>query len=359
MSKRPPKEKQPGEKPASRIAIGESRSPKKKQADIFARLVLPPHPFEDLPAREEMPNVVPFGYPKEGDSDIQNSENAQNLDIQNLNSTEDLDIQESVQAVSHKAENYTDVASRTLIFEKDVASRIKSSVAIQKHENLENAAIQNLDNAASNIATSAEWLATEVDAVASKIATDKNAASHKSQKSRDWKKVALNRKKASVFVRANEETVNKFKKFCIDQGWDVSYGTELAWNFLMSNAASHTEEDVAIKLAHDDRRLMKMFKTKPSIINHYLRYNEKNKWTTKDDEAAAKFNEVDLRIIELGFIQTQINAGLRKRINSFSYYVNEIETWLAAELSEETLEGILKVHRIRWSQMTGKVISQE
>lgn len=68
MSKRPPKEKQRkekqrGEKPASRIAVGESRSPKKKQADIFARLVLPPHPFEDLPAREEMPNVVTFGYP--------------------------------------------------------------------------------------------------------------------------------------------------------------------------------------------------------------------------------------------------------------------------------------------------------
>lgn len=192
MSKRPPKEKQPSEKPASRIAVGESRSPKKKQADIFARLILPPHPFEDLPSREEVLNVVPFGYPKEDESDVQKSENAQNLDIKNLNSTEDLDIQSSVQAASHRAEN-----------QSDVASRIESSVAIQKHENRENAAIQNTENAASNIATSPEWLATETDAVASKIATDKNAASHKSQKPRDWKKVALNRKKASVFVRAN------------------------------------------------------------------------------------------------------------------------------------------------------------
>lgn len=232
MSKKQPKQQSQDEKPVNRIAIGDSRFPKKKQSDIFARLILPPHPFEDLPAREEVPKVLPFGYPNEIDVAIQTGDSANDADCHTV-------------------------------------------------ENLQNVAIQADENVASKIATNAQWLANGTDAVASKIATDKNAASHKSQKPRDWKKVAANRKKASVFVRPNEEIANKFKKFCIDQNWDVSYGTELAWQYLIANAASHIEQDVAIKLAHDDRRLMKMWKTKPAIINHYLRYNEKNRWTIK------------------------------------------------------------------------------
>jgi hypothetical protein len=82
------------------------------------------------------------------------------------------------------------------------------------------------------------------------------------------------------------------------------------------------------KKAHNDRRLNSLWKTQPRIINLYLAYNpvfnEKTKWNVRDDDAGLPFNNVDIRIVEMGIIQTQANKGFTGKINSFSYYVPEI-----------------------------------
>ena len=75
----------------------------------------------------------------------------------------------------------------------------------------------------------------------------------------------------------------------------------------------------------------------------------------KDDEAGIRFNDIDIRIVELGIIQTHFNRGFRPgKINSFQYYINQIEEMMKLEFSEETLEAMLKINRKRWEQTTGK-----
>ncbi len=114
-----------------------------------------------------------------------------------------------------------------------------------------------------------------------------------------------------------------------------------------------------------------LYKTKPFIINLYLRYNAifnelstqsgvskwKARWTPRDDEVAKKYNEQDSRTIELGIIQTQTNKGLGQgRIQTFKYYADEVENIMMQDLSSEMLETILNYHRQVWQRWTGKEI---
>lgn len=106
-------------------------------------------------------------------------------------------------------------------------------------------------------------------------------------------------------------------------------------------------------LASDDRELMILFKTEPSIINLYLRYNPENRWKPSDDHEGARYNGRDIRLIEVGIIQTQFNARFKK-INSFKYYTVEIDVALETPLTDEVIEIMLKQGRRRWQEATGK-----
>jgi hypothetical protein len=112
------------------------------------------------------------------------------------------------------------------------------------------------------------------------------------------------------------------------------------------------------KTAHDDRGLSSLWKTKPVIINLYLAYNlifnEKSKWSVRDDEVGASFNNVDIRLIELGIIQTQANKSFTGKINSFKYYAPEIENFIKLNSPPESIQVILQITRQRWSQATGR-----
>jgi hypothetical protein len=117
------------------------------------------------------------------------------------------------------------------------------------------------------------------------------------------------------------------------------------------------------KTTIDDRRLMISWKTKLTIINLYLRYNaifnQKTRWTVNDDEKAKHLNNVDLRIIELGIIQTQFQKGFKGKINSFGYYLNEINNFLELNLPGESFDSMLKINRQRWQQTTKKELDFE
>src|SRR5919198_15585 len=77
--------------------------------------------------------------------------------------------------------------------------------------------------------------------------------------------------------RINTEILKKIKQFCLDHNLSQQQFAELSAVQFMDNFAVHTKTMVDGILSHDDGRLM-MYKTRPTIINHYLRYNPKNKW---------------------------------------------------------------------------------
>jgi hypothetical protein len=123
-------------------------------------------------------------------------------------------------------------------------------------------------------------------------------------------------------------------------------------------------------IALDDRRMKMLYKSKSLIINLYLAYNTifnefaggksnwKPRWTPRDDEAAQKYNDADISLVELGIIQTQINKGIGQgRIQTFKYYTDEIENFLQAEINSETARTILEVNRKMWkNQMGGREV---
>jgi hypothetical protein len=107
------------------------------------------------------------------------------------------------------------------------------------------------------------------------------------------------------------------------------------------------------KLAVDDRELMILFKTEPRIINLYLQYNPENRWKPAVDHAGRRYNAKDIRLIEIGFIQTQFDARFKK-INSFKYYTTEIDIAFKTPPTGDAIEITLKQGRRRWEAATNK-----
>jgi len=149
--------------------------------------------------------------------------------------------------------------------------------------------------------------------------------------------------------------VQKIKHFCVKHGLEQQEFVELAASHFMDVVDSHEVEVVDSMLALDDRRLMMLFKTTPSIINLYLQYNAENRWKPSDDFEGQRYNGKDIRLIEVGIIQTQFNARFKK-INSFKYYTTEIDIALETPLAEETIEVMLRQGRRRWQEATGKQV---
>ncbi|MBA3242044.1 MAG: hypothetical protein H0T60_12525 [Acidobacteria bacterium] len=153
--------------------------------------------------------------------------------------------------------------------------------------------------------------------------------------------------------RLSSETVNRIKHFCVDHGLELQEFAELSAIHFMDSVDSQKIEKPASGLASDERELMILFKTEPSIINLYLQYNPENRWKPADDYEGMRYNGKDGRLIEIGIIQTQFNARFKK-INSFKYYTTEIDIALETPLAEETIEIMLKQGRRRWNEATGR-----
>lgn len=156
--------------------------------------------------------------------------------------------------------------------------------------------------------------------------------------------------------RLSAETVNRIKHFCVDNGLEQQEFVELAAIHFIDAVDSQKAKTSDSKLALDDRELMILFKTELSIINLYLQYNPENRWKPADDYEGQGYNGRDIRLVEIGIIQTQFNARFKK-VNSFKYYRTEIDEALAIPLAEETIEIMLRQGRRRWEQATSKSIS--
>lgn len=240
-----------------------------------------------------------------------------------------------------------------------VDSRITPIAAIHRSEERDSSRAsevdsRNEDRPASAPMPAASRLAGENVTVARKRAAGREVASHQRQQADSRKGDRHSKHKLPFNNRLDGELVKRIKHFCVEHGLEQQEFAELSAIHFMEHVASHLEDGAASKLAPDDRRMMISYKTHPTIISLYLQYNSENRWKPADDRAAAKFNDVDPRIIEYAIISTQLNARF-KRINSFQYFVPEIETALEVPLPPETLEPMLQVSRRRWEKARAEV----
>ena len=196
--------------------------------------------------------------------------------------------------------------------------------------------------------------------VVNKITTKKNVVDHSKRK---WSTTDRKRSKYGETVESFRTSIDfkqQIKVFCAKNKLDKQDFYRIVVNHYFETVVDHKEEDVVRLFTYDDLRLMTLFKTKALIINLYLRYNsifnEKTRWTVRDDDAGQSVNNYDIKIIELGIIQTQANKRYEGKINSFSYYLPEINNFFELNLSEDILQAMLDVNRKRWQQQSGKTI---
>lgn len=149
--------------------------------------------------------------------------------------------------------------------------------------------------------------------------------------------------------RIDEEVFKIFKHFRADYGMTQQEFAEVSGLFYIQAVTSNQHSSDASLLAHDDRRKMMVWNTNLNIINLYLEYNPKNKWTAKDDRRACPYNEADIRIIECGIIDTQLNKGVEKRIYTFDYYRGQIDAWIE-DMAAGQEDHLLAIFRRRWAK---------
>jgi hypothetical protein len=179
------------------------------------------------------------------------------------------------------------------------------------------------------------------------------------QKKYDYRKYEKQRSTTRVNLHLDKELDKKVRQYCLD----AEPRLELKEFFEISAIHfldTQNNKSLGANAPYDDRRLMTSYKTKWHIINLYLRYNSilnaKSKWTVRDDEKSFQLNEVDSKVIELGIIQTQFQKNFKGKINSFSYYMNEIDNFKELGMNGEVLDTMLKINRQRWQQATGKTL---
>ena len=181
------------------------------------------------------------------------------------------------------------------------------------------------------------------------------------EKKKDWAKYNKSRSTEPVFIRADADLLKQIKHFNVENKLQMRDFFELSAVSFMQPAGNTKKGKLDSNISSDERRLI--WKTDTSIINLYLAYslifNPSTKWKYNDDKIGVLFNNVDIRIVELGIIQSQGNKMQSDpdcRINSFKYYTTEINLFMDQSLAVGSLDMILHISRNRWKQITGREV---
>jgi hypothetical protein len=184
---------------------------------------------------------------------------------------------------------------------------------------------------------------------ASKLAEEiKPASRTESQMLADARKSKGHR--TQIAIRISTDLKREIDEFILKQEITQQDFFEMAASTFMSKVLAEDSAKGASKLAHNNKELIMIFKTDTLIIDCYTRIVGK-KWKPHDDRAAESFNGCDVRLIELGIIQTLANAKTTAKIHSFKYCVPEIEAWIAAPVSGESVEIALAANKARLKAM--------
>lgn len=156
--------------------------------------------------------------------------------------------------------------------------------------------------------------------------------------------------KARYDNRIDPAVHKQIQDFIREEGFEQQDFAELsAVHFIRhyKSADGHKKEG---RTALDYRLKILGFITAPFIINLYLKLVPENRWKIADDRAATAYNSADPRLIEIAMLTTVLRA--KSRINSFGYFVPEIDYHLSLPLGE-AINPMLASARRQW-EMLGK-----
>jgi hypothetical protein len=163
-----------------------------------------------------------------------------------------------------------------------------------------------------------------------------------------YKKDRHDKNREAFFARIDPTISKKIKLFCVNQKIDKQEFLELSAIHYLEHVDIHNIPFVDSLLSHEERRKM-IWKCAPTIINLYLQYLPDNRWKARDDREAEKYNDVDIRLVELGILHALLRTE-HKRIHSFKYFVEEIEENLAVPLDSETINMMLQRRRQQFQE---------
>ncbi len=311
-------------------------------------------------------NVTPFRHPVSDLLDFNTEDSTpHSLDSQNLQTEiskeNNLDIQTEHSRTSKK--NNLDVQSLEIGYPKNKSLDSQT-------ETLGNPNTETLD---SLIAKEPTWIAketTDLDSLISKPETLDIQKTKITKEKGKWGKYDRSRDRKGIFLRTDDDLTKQFKKFCIDHNLEFAQATEIAWQRFMDSLDSQKSKGLDSLIATNNL-ITSLSKTKSLIIKLYLAYNSifnpETKWKTSDDKVGVIFNNADIRLIEVGIIQTHgelyqqtetgkfVKKDTTKIINAFSYYRQKIEANIGMfENDDKMAEILLSRHREHWKKWTGK-----
>jgi hypothetical protein len=218
---------------------------------------------------------------------------------------------------------------------------------------------ENLDVKTPKSAIGTPKLSSDLDA---KTPKNKNLDAQKTTESRRWVKYEKQRSTDRLSLRPDVEILRKIKVYCAENDFTLTEFFEIAAIQLIDLDAQK-QKDLGVLTPLDDRRRDYLYKTKPTIINLFREYNKifnpQTDWKPKDDAVGVKYNDIDLRVIELGIIQTQSNileGESDTKPERFKYYTREIDKLNSLGYSEQLLDAILTTNRKRWKEITDREV---
>jgi hypothetical protein len=195
-----------------------------------------------------------------------------------------------------------------------------------------------------------------------KTPKDKNLDVQKTTETKKWVKYEKQRSTDRLSLRPDVEILRKIKVYCAENDFTLTEFFEIAAIQLIDLDAQK-QKDLDVLTPLDDRRRDYLYKTNPRIINLFREYNKifnpQTDWKPKDDAVGVKYNGIDLRVIELGIIQTQSNileGESDTKPERFKYYTREIDKLNSLGYSEQLLDAILTTNRKRWKEITGREV---
>jgi hypothetical protein len=206
------------------------------------------------------------------------------------------------------------------------------------------------------------WTPKESGDLDAKTPKNEDLDAQKTTESKRWVKYEKQRSTDRLSLRPDVEILRKIKVYCAENDFTLTEFFEIAAIQLIDLDAQK-QKDLGVLTPLDDRRRDYLYKTNPRIINLFREYNKifnpQTDWKPKDDAVGMKYNDIDLRIIELGIIQTQSNilgGESDTKPERFKYYTREIDKLNSLGYSEQLVDAILTTNRKRWKEITGREI---